>query len=99
MLELNIIEIGQSDYSSPIILAKAPGKDLRPCINYRLLNANVAQYFLLPNIEERVERLSAAKYITVIDLAKGYWKIPLSDRARRYSAFVTSFGTYVPFDS
>ncbi|GBM40213.1 Transposon Ty3-G Gag-Pol polyprotein [Araneus ventricosus] len=96
MLDLNIIEIGQSDYASPMILVESPGKDPRPCIDYRLLNANVStQFFPLPNIEERVEKVAAAKYITVIDLAKGYWQIPLSDRARRYSAFVTSFGTYI----
>ncbi|GBL73352.1 Retrovirus-related Pol polyprotein from transposon 297 [Araneus ventricosus] len=97
MLDLNIIEIGQSDYASPVILVESTGKEPRPCIDYRLLNANVrTQFSPLPNIEERVERVAAAKYITVIDLAKGYWQIPLSERARRYSAFVTSFGTYIP---
>nr|GBL81176.1 hypothetical protein AVEN_95458-1 [Araneus ventricosus] len=80
-----------------MILVESPGKDPRPCIDYRLLNANERkQFFPLPNIEERVERMATAKYITVIDLAKGYWKIPLSERARRYSAFVTSYGTYIP---
>ncbi|GBM12257.1 hypothetical protein AVEN_155262-1 [Araneus ventricosus] len=97
MLDLNIIEIGQSDYASPMILVESPGKDPRPCIDYRLLNANVrTQCFPLPTIEKRVESVSAAKYITVIDLAKGYWQIPLSERTRRYSAFGTSFGTYIP---
>ncbi|GBN00056.1 Transposon Ty3-G Gag-Pol polyprotein [Araneus ventricosus] len=97
MLDLNIIEIGQSDYASPMIFVESPGKDPRPCIDYRLLNANVrTQFSPLPNIEERVERVATAKYITVIDLAKGYWQIPLSERARRYSAFFTSFGTYIP---
>lgn len=97
MLDLNIIEIGQSDYTSPMILVEAPGKDPRPCIDYRRLNSIIrTEYFPLPNIEERVEKVSAAKFITVIDLAKGYWQIPLSKRAQRYAAFVTSFGTYVP---
>ncbi|GBO30239.1 hypothetical protein AVEN_237142-1 [Araneus ventricosus] len=74
MLDLNIFEIGQSDYASPMILVESTGKDPRPCIDYRLLNANVrTQFFPLPNIEERVERVAASKYITVIDLAKGYW--------------------------
>ncbi|GBM95262.1 Transposon Ty3-I Gag-Pol polyprotein [Araneus ventricosus] len=97
MLHLNIIEMGQSDYASPMILVESTGKDPRQCIDYRLLNANVrTQFFPLHNIEERVERVAAANYITVIDLAKGYWQIPLRERARRYSAFVTSFGTYIP---
>ncbi|GBN34963.1 Transposon Ty3-G Gag-Pol polyprotein [Araneus ventricosus] len=97
MLDLKIIEIGQSDYTSPMILAEAVAREPRPCIDYRRLNSSIRnQYFPLPNIEERVERVSAAMFITVIDLAKGYWQIPLSKRAQRYAAFVTNFGTYVP---
>ncbi|GBL96367.1 Transposon Ty3-I Gag-Pol polyprotein [Araneus ventricosus] len=97
MLDLKIIEIGQSDYTSPMILIEAVGREPRPCIYYRRLNSSIRnQYFPLPNIKERVERVSAAKFITVIDLAKGYWQIPLSKRAQRYAAFVTNYGTYVP---
>ncbi|GBM54468.1 hypothetical protein AVEN_217155-1 [Araneus ventricosus] len=71
MLDLNIIEIGQSDYASPMILVEDPGQDPRPYIDYRLLNANVrTQFFPMPNIEERVERVAVAKYIAVIDLSK-----------------------------
>ncbi|GBM90835.1 Transposon Ty3-G Gag-Pol polyprotein [Araneus ventricosus] len=80
-----------------MILVEAVGREPRPCIDYRLLNSSIHnQYLPLPNIEERVERVPATKFITVIDLAKGYWKIPLSKRAQRYAAFVTNFGTYVP---
>ncbi|GBO17146.1 Transposon Ty3-I Gag-Pol polyprotein [Araneus ventricosus] len=80
-----------------MILVEAVGREPRPCIDYRRLNSSIRnQYFPLPNIEERVERVSAAKFITVIDLAKSYWQIPLSKRAQRYAAFVTNFGTYVP---
>ncbi|GBM51196.1 Retrovirus-related Pol polyprotein from transposon 17.6 [Araneus ventricosus] len=97
MLDLKIIEIGQSDYTSPMILVETPGKDPRPCIDYRRLNSVIrTEYFPLPNIEERVERVAAAKFITVIDLAKGYWQIPLSKRAQRLAVFVTCFGTYIP---
>ncbi|GBO26472.1 hypothetical protein AVEN_239714-1 [Araneus ventricosus] len=94
MLDLNIIETAQSDYASPMISVEAPGKDPITCIDYRLLNAHArTQYVSLPNIEERVERVFSAKHITVIDLAKVYRQIPLSECARRYSAFITSFGT------
>ncbi|GFW16451.1 retrovirus-related Pol polyprotein from transposon 412 [Trichonephila clavipes] len=35
MLELKIIEPGESDFTSPLILVEAPGKEARPCIDYR----------------------------------------------------------------
>ncbi|GFU03897.1 retrovirus-related Pol polyprotein from transposon 297 [Trichonephila clavipes] len=73
------------------------GKEPRPCIDYRKLNGIIrTEYFPLPNIEERVEKVSVAKFITVLDLSKGYWQIPLSKTAQRYAAFCTSFGTYRP---
>ncbi|GFW44259.1 retrovirus-related Pol polyprotein from transposon 297 [Trichonephila clavipes] len=97
MLKLGIIEVRESDYMSPLILVEVAGKEPRPCIDYRKLNGIIrTEYFPLPNIEQRVEKVSAAKFITVLDLSKGYWQIPLSKTAHRYAAFCTSFGTYRP---
>ncbi|GFW71268.1 retrovirus-related Pol polyprotein from transposon 297 [Trichonephila clavipes] len=97
LLELGVIEIGHSDYTSPLILVESPNKDPRPCVDYRRLNEITrAEFFPLPNMEEIVEKVSAAPYVTVMDLSKGYFQIPLTPRAQRYAAFVTPFGTYIP---
>ncbi|GBM81209.1 Transposon Ty3-I Gag-Pol polyprotein [Araneus ventricosus] len=97
MLDLGVIEVGESNFSSPLILGEAPGRDPRPCIDYRKLNSVTrAEYFPLPKIQERVEAVASAKYITVIELTKGYWQIPLSPQAQRYAAFSTPFGSYRP---
>ncbi|GFU13051.1 hypothetical protein TNCV_2128801 [Trichonephila clavipes] len=97
MLELKIIEPGESDFTSPLILVEAQGKEARPCINFRRLNkVTRTQFFPLPNIEELLEKVSAAKYISILDLTRGYWQIPLSPRAQRYASFVTTFGTFKP---
>ncbi|GFX98631.1 hypothetical protein TNCV_1502091 [Trichonephila clavipes] len=95
--ELGVIEIGQSDYTSPLVLVESPNKDPRPCVDYRRLNEITrAEFFPLPNMEEIVEKVSADPYVTVMDLSKGYFQIPLTPRAQRYAAFVTPFGTYIP---
>ncbi|GFY33589.1 retrovirus-related Pol polyprotein from transposon 412 [Trichonephila clavipes] len=97
MLELKIIEPGESDFTSPLILVEAQGKEARPCIDCRRLNkVTRTQFFPLPNIEELLEKVSAAKYISILDLTRGYWQIPLSPRAQRYASFVTTFGTFKP---
>ncbi|GFW84675.1 retrovirus-related Pol polyprotein from transposon 17.6 [Trichonephila clavipes] len=86
LLELGVIEIGQSDYTSPLILVESPNKDPRPCVDYRRLNEITrAEFFPLPNMEEIVEKVSAAPYVTVMDLSKGYFQIPLTPRAQRYA--------------
>ncbi|GFS72061.1 retrovirus-related Pol polyprotein from transposon 297 [Trichonephila clavipes] len=97
LLELGVIEVGQSDYTSPLTLVESPNKDPHPCVDYRRLNEITrAEFFSLPNMEEIVEKVSAAPDVTVMDLSKGYFQIPLSTRAQRYAAFVTPFGTYIP---
>ncbi|XP_064465312.1 uncharacterized protein LOC135376767 [Ornithodoros turicata] len=97
MIELGVIEEGTSDYTSPIILVRAPGKDPRPCVDYRKLNAVTKDLiYPIPNIEERIETVSRAKYISAFHLIRGYWQVPLTETASRYAAFVTPFGTYLP---
>ncbi|XP_064462613.1 uncharacterized protein LOC135373319 [Ornithodoros turicata] len=97
MLDLGIIEEGESDYASPMIIVEVPGKEPRPCIDYRKLNAVTKnQVYPIPNVEERVERVSRAKFITTLDLVRGYWQVPMSKTAKRYAAFTTPFGTYLP---
>ncbi|GBL76830.1 Retrovirus-related Pol polyprotein from transposon 297 [Araneus ventricosus] len=97
MLKYKIIELGDSDYTSPTILVEVAGKDPRPCIDYRKLNKlTKTQFFPLPNTEQRVETVALAKYISVLDLTKGYWQIPLTPNAQRLATLVTSFGTFRP---
>ncbi|GFS48004.1 retrovirus-related Pol polyprotein from transposon 17.6 [Trichonephila clavipes] len=48
-------------------------------------------------LKSEVNKVSAAKYISILDLTRGYWQIPLSPRAQRYASFVTTFGTFKPF--
>ncbi|GFT20695.1 retrovirus-related Pol polyprotein from transposon 17.6 [Trichonephila clavipes] len=43
MLKLGIIEVGESDYMSPMILVKVAGKEPRPCIDYRKLNGIILE--------------------------------------------------------
>lgn len=62
-----------------MVFVEALGRDPRPCIDYRNLNAGKrADFFPLPTIEERV--VLVAKFITDLDLTKGYWQIPLTPR-------------------
>ncbi|GFY50919.1 hypothetical protein TNIN_466391 [Trichonephila inaurata madagascariensis] len=83
-----------------MILVETPGRDPRPCIDYRKLNEVIrTQFYPLPNIEHRIETVTAAKYITLLDLTKDYWQIPLNPKAQRLAAFTTSFGTYCPLQN
>ncbi len=40
-------------------------------------------------MEDCVDRVGNAKFVTKLDLLKGYWQVPLTDRASEISAFAT----------
>ena len=44
----------------------------------------------MPRIEDCIDKIGNANYITKFDLLKGFWQIPLTERAKEISAFVTS---------
>ncbi|XP_068207747.1 uncharacterized protein [Palaemon carinicauda] len=95
MLEHDLIQPSVSPWSSPVVLVgKADGK-FRMLLDYRKVNIHTKNdSFPLPRIDDCLDQIGSAKFITKLDLLKGYWQVPLSDRAREISAFVTPFGLY-----
>lgn len=49
----------------------------------------VPDSFPLPRMEDCIDSIGPAEYITKLDLLKGYWQVPLTPRASDISAFVT----------
>ncbi|XP_019360160.1 PREDICTED: protein Wnt-7a [Gavialis gangeticus] len=48
----------------------------------------------MPQISERVERIGQAKFISTLDLSKGYWQIPLRKEDQPKTAFGTPWGLF-----
>ena len=100
MLRNKVIEPSSSSWSSPCILVpKSDGTyrfcTYRFCTDFRKLNAvTKADSFPLPRIEDCIDKIGRAKYVTTLDLLKGYWQVLLTDRAKELSAFVTPQGLY-----
>ncbi|XP_070180343.1 uncharacterized protein [Littorina saxatilis] len=90
MLELGVIEPSTSAYSSPIVLVKKKDGTNRFCIDFRALNRiTVFDAEPIPDIEELFARLSQSRFFTKIDLAKGYWQIPMATQDKHKTAFQT----------
>ncbi len=90
MLSHGIAEPSISSWSSPCLLViKSDGSD-RFCTDFRKVN-NITKpdCHPLPRMEDCVDRVGSAAFVTKLDLLKGYWQVPLTPRAREISAFVT----------
>ncbi|XP_049302010.1 retrovirus-related Pol polyprotein from transposon opus isoform X6 [Bactrocera dorsalis] len=89
LLQCKIIRPSCSPYASP-----ANGTH-RLCVDYRELNSNtVADRYPLPLISDQIARLYGAKYFTCLDMASGYYQIPMHEESVECTAFVTPDGQY-----
>ena len=95
LLDNDFIEPSQSDWSSPCILVPKPDGTFRMCTDYRKVNSvTITDSFPVPRMDDCIDNIGQAKYVTKFDFLKGFWQIPLTDRAKEISAFVTPVGLY-----
>ncbi len=95
MLTNGLAEPSSSAWASPCLLVKKPDASFRPCTDFRKVNAiTKPDSYPLPRMEDCVDQVGAAKYVSKFDLLKGYWQVPLSKRAREICSFVTPSGLY-----
>ena len=81
--------------SYPCLLVPKPDGSYRMCTDYRKVNSvTKTDSFNLPRIDDCIDRICQAKYVTKFDVLKGFWQVPLTDRAKGISAMVTPDGLY-----
>jgi hypothetical protein len=95
MLENDIIERCYSDWSSPCILVPKPDGSYRFCTDFRKVNqVTKTDTYPIPRIDDCIDKIGQAKFVSKFDLLKGYWGVPLTERAREMSAFCTPQGLF-----
>ena len=95
MLKNDIIEESQSNWSSPCILVPKHDGGFQFCTDFRKVNDKTkSDSFPIPRIADCIDQIGNAKFISTFDMLKGYWQVPLTQRAREISAFVTPSGLY-----
>jgi predicted aspartyl protease/dUTPase len=90
MLANGIIEPTMSEYASPIVLVQKPDGSQRLCVDYRELNtiSPIDSFPLIP-LQFALDILGATrpKYLSMLDLASGYWQIKIAPEDRHKTAF------------
>lgn len=97
MLKHGIIEESNSTYQSPVVLVKKKNGQYRFCVDYRKLNKQTtAMSFPIPRVDDVFDTVahSKASVFSVLDAASGFWQVPLSEKTKHKSAFVTHRGLY-----
>ncbi|KAL0829563.1 hypothetical protein ABMA28_003074 [Loxostege sticticalis] len=95
LLEYGIIQPSTSPYASPIVLVRKKTGDYRMCIDYRALNKKtVKENYPMPLIDDQLDVLAGHKFYTTLDLASGYYQIPIRNEDKYKTAFVTPDGHF-----
>ena len=97
MLVNGIIEPSKSQWSSPCILVPKGDGSYRFCTDFRKVNTiTKTDSYSIPRVEDCINKIGRAEYVSKFDLLKGYWQVPLTPRAKEITAFVTPTGLPIP---
>ena len=90
-----IEETIDNEYNSPVMVVPKKDGSWRPVIDFRNINKHtVRENWSFPKIEEAIDALHGAKYMSTIDLTSGYWQIPLHPNSRKYTAYTLKKGRF-----
>ncbi|XP_068229342.1 uncharacterized protein [Palaemon carinicauda] len=95
LLQHGFAEPSISPWASPRVLVEKPDGSYRLCTDFRRLNeVTVSDSYPLPRVDDLIDQVSNAVYVTKIDLLRGYYQVPLADNTKPLTAFTTPDGLY-----
>ena len=95
LVDNGLAEPSSSEWASPCLLVPKSDGTYRMCTDYRRVNqVSRSDSYPLPTIQEILDDLGAATFLSKVDLLRGYYQVGLTHEARSISAFVTPDGLY-----
>ena len=96
-----IIRKSNSAWGSRVVLVSKKDGTIRFCVDYRDLNSKLkVQDSPLPLTVEALDRLGSGKgnpdslFLSTLDLAAGFWTVPIKEEDKHLTAFVTHRSKY-----
>jgi len=93
MLKNDVIEevkasSSSKGWNSPVLLIKKKDGNWRFCVDFRKLNAaTLKDSSQLPRVDDILDSVTRSKVFSKLDLASGYWQIPVHEDSRHLLTF------------
>lgn len=94
MLSGGIIEASDSPYCNPIRVVIKGDDSVRICLDARYINSILESDHESPPMIHLMQKFHGVKWMSMTDLATGYWQIPLHSESRKYTAFYYNYKMY-----
>ncbi|UYV78413.1 hypothetical protein LAZ67_16001275 [Cordylochernes scorpioides] len=95
MLNNGIIRPSNSPWASPLHLVSKKDESLRPCGDYRRLNAvTLPDRYPIPRLDDFHHILKGTRVYSKIDLCKAFYQIPITEEDKPKTAIITPFGLF-----
>ena len=77
-----------------VVVPKKSGA-VRICVDLKALNENVLrETHPILKVDDTLAQLTGATIFSKLDANSGFWQIPLSDKSKLLTTFITPFGQY-----
>ena len=95
LLDRGYIRPSSSPWASPMVAVRKQDGTARLCVDYRRLNSVTRQAsFYMPRVEEVLEGVGQASFISKLDLTKGYYQIPVKESDIAKTCFICHRGRF-----
>ena len=95
MLQNGIVGPSASPWASRIILVRKKDGSTRFAVDYRSLNdVTKKDSYPIPELRDILDKLHGSNYFSTLDGASAYWSVPIAEKDREKTAFLSPRGQF-----